>query len=179
MNNNLSNIKGTYTQWKRLQQVHKLYTDRQWLECISLANELTSTQENDFFGFYYKGLCNTELKLLDEALNNFESALVNLRKNRFPWIMEEYLKETELRIAHVFRLQREYPMALERLNKLINQYPKYVFAFKSKAGVQVDIDELRNALETVNQGLSHNPNDTELQRLRNSLVYDLTTNQED
>ena len=161
-----SNLKVVYQQWKRLQEVHKLYTERKWLDCISLANELTSTQENDFFGFYYRGICNTESKFFDEALDDFESALVNLKKNRFPKIMEEYEQETKLRIAHVFRLQRKHTMALERLNKLINNHPKYIFAYKSKAGIQVEINELNNALDTVNQGLKRHPNDTELQNLR-------------
>lgn len=90
--------------------------------------------------------------------------------------MEEYEQETELRIAHVFRLQRKYSMALERLDKLINQYPKYAFAYKSKAGNQFDMDEPWNALKTANQGLAEHPNDKELVNLRNYLVYDLTTN---
>lgn len=137
-----------------------------------MANELTSSQENDFFGFYYRGICNTEFKYFDEALDDLESALVNLKKNKFPKIMEEY----ELRIAHVFRLQRKYSTALERLDNLINHYPKYVFAYKSKAEILVDMDELNSALETVNQGLAEHPTDKELLNLRNSLVYDLTTN---
>ena len=173
-----SDLKGTYAQWKKLQQVHQLCIEGRWLECISLSNELTSAQENDFFGFYYKGLCNTKLKFFEEALDNFELALINLKKNRFPKIMEEYKKETELRIAHVFRLQRKYLIALGRLDKLIKQYPKYTFAYKSKAGIQLDMDKLQDALETVDQGLSHHPKDLELQKLRNSLVYNLTTNRE-
>jgi tetratricopeptide (TPR) repeat protein len=171
-----SNLKGVYQQWSRLQQVHKLYSEKKWLDCISLANELTSAQENDFFGFYYRGICNTEFKFFDDALNDFESALVNLKKNKFPEIMEEYEQETELRIAHVFRLQRKYYTALERLDNLINHHPKYAFPYKSKAGIQVDMDELQSALETANQGLAEKPYDKELENLRNSLVYDLTTN---
>ncbi|WP_192348626.1 M48 family metallopeptidase [Algoriphagus sp. Y33] len=171
-----SNLKRVSQQWRRLQQVHKLCSERKWLDCISLAKELTSAQENDFFGFYYQGICNTEFKFFDEALSDFESALINLKKNKFPKIMEEYEQETELRIAHVFRLQRKYSIALERLDKLINQYPKYAFAYKSKAGIQIDMDKLQNALETANQGLSEQPNDEGLVNLRNSLVYDLTTN---
>ena len=170
-----SNIRKTYKQWKLLQEIHGLCVERKWLECISLADKLTSVQENDFFFFYYKGLCNTELKFLEEALNNFESALVNLRKNKFPEVMDEYEQETELRIAHVFRLQRKYATALKRLDKLVNKYPNYVYSYKSKAGIQVDMDEMQNALETVNQGLAKHPNDLELLKLRNSLIYNLTT----
>jgi tetratricopeptide (TPR) repeat protein len=171
-----SDINGVYQQWKLLQQLHKLCSERNWLDCISLANELTSTNENDFFAFYYRGVCNTEFKFFDEALIDFESALINLKKNKFPKIMEEYEQETEVRIAHIFRLERNYLSALERLDRLINRYPKCAFAYKSKAGIQVDMNELQKALETTNKGLAEHPNDKELLSLRNSLVYDLTTN---
>lgn len=174
-----ANLKGVYQQWKRLQQVHTLCVERNWLECISLAHELSSAQENDFFGFYYRGICNTEFKLLDEALEDFQFALINLKKNKFPKLMEEYEQETELRIAHIFRLQRKYPIALARLDKLINHYPKYASAYKSKAGIQIDINELKNALETVNHGLVQNPHDEELVNIRKYLVYDLTANRND
>ena len=90
--------------------------------------------------------------------------------------MEEYEQETEVRIAHIFRLKRNYLSALERLDRLINRYPKCVFAYKSKAVIQVDMNELQKALETTNKGLAEHPNDKELLSLRNSLVYDLTTN---
>ncbi len=170
-----SNFKGIYQQWKKLQQVHKLAAKREWHEMLSLANELTEGQENDIFGYYYKGIGNTELKLFEEALENFELALVNLKKNRFPKIMEEYEQETELRIAHLFRLQRMYEPALERLNVLINKHPKYLAAYKSKAGIYIDLEQLQNALDTTNEGLSHYPTDQEFLKLRGSLIYDLTS----
>jgi len=58
-----SNLKGAYQQRKKLQQVHKLAVKREWSELVSFSNELTEGQENDFFGFYYRGIGNTELKL--------------------------------------------------------------------------------------------------------------------
>ena len=88
-----SNLKGVYLQWKKLQQVHKLAANKEWYNVLSLSNELTEGQENDFFGYYYKGIGNTELKLFDEALKFFELALVNLKKNKFPNIIEEYEQE--------------------------------------------------------------------------------------
>jgi len=100
---------------------------------------------------------------------------VNLKKNRFPKIIEEYERETELRIAHLFRLQRKYEPALELLNQLIDEYPKYLAAYKSKAGIYLDKEELQPALETTNEGLRYHPADEELLKLRTSLVYDLTT----
>ena len=173
------NLKGVYQQWKTLEQIHKLCSENNWLDCISLANELISAHKNDFFGFYYRGLCNTEFKFFDEALKDFESALINLEKNRFPMIIKEYELETELRIAHIFRLQRKYSTALERLDKLINQHPKYAFAYKAKAGIQVDMNELQDALDTANQGLAERQNDKELLNLRNALVNDLTAHRKE
>ena len=148
-----------YQQWKKLQQVHKLAAKHEWYDVLSQANELTEGQENDFFGYYYKGIGNTELKLFDEAFENFEIALVNVKKNRFPKFVEEYQQEIELRLANLFRSQRMYEPALERLNQLIERYPKYLAAYKSKAGIYIDLEQLQRALDTTNEGLRHHPTD--------------------
>lgn len=170
-----SNLKGVYQQWQKLQQVHKLAAKRDWYVVISKANELTEGQENDFFGYYYKGIDLTGLKLFDEACENFEHALANLKKNRFPMIMEEYEQEIELRMVHLFRLQRLYERALERLNQLIDRFPNYIGAYKSKAGIYIDLEHLQKALNTINEGLRYHSTDPELLKLRESLIFDLTT----
>lgn len=93
--------------------------------------------------------------------------------------MEEYEQETELRIAHLFRLQRMYEPALERLTQLIDRYPKYLAAYKSKAGIYIDQEQPQRALDTTNEGLRHHPTDQEFLNLRGSIVYDLTTQREE
>lgn len=170
-----SNIKGVYEQWKLLQQLHNLIVEQKWIEGIGLAKELSNGQQNDFFGQYYQGICNTKLKFYEEAIVNFESTLINLKKNKFPWAVIDYEKEAKLRLAYVYRLQRDCDRAIEHLNQLILTFPKYVNAYQSKAGIQIDQNDFNGALETANQGLAQLPNHTKLIEIRNIMIYQLTT----
>lgn len=169
-----SNLRGVYDQWKLLQQVHNLVVEQKWLECIGLAKELSNGQENDFYGEYYQGICHTQLKFYEEAIMNFEVALLNIQKNKIQWSVTEYEQEARLRLAHVYRLQRQYEKATELLDQLIATHPKYANAYQSKAGIQIDQNDFKRALETANIGLSQLPNHKELLELRNSMVYELT-----
>lgn len=49
-------------QWKKLHAIEKMYLEKKWLESMSLANEMIDSMEDDFYGFYYRGLCNFQLK---------------------------------------------------------------------------------------------------------------------
>ncbi|MEM8940201.1 MAG: tetratricopeptide repeat protein [Bacteroidota bacterium] len=169
-----SNIKEVYAQYTLLQKVHNLLVEKKWIECSGLANELSKEQENDFFGSFYQGICNTQLKFYEEAIENFELALINIKKNKFPRIIAEYEQETKLRIAHVYRLQRNYNEAIKHSDELIAQHPKYVAGYQLKAGIQIDLDNFQEALDTADSGLGQLPNHSELLELRNSLVYQLT-----
>ncbi|MEP4531630.1 MAG: tetratricopeptide repeat protein [Cyclobacteriaceae bacterium] len=169
-----SNLKGVYDQWKLVEQVHNLVVEQKWLECIGLAKELSSGQENDIHGEYYQGICHTQLKFYEEAITNFEKALLNIQKNKIHWAVTEYEEEARLRLAHVYRLQRKYEKATELLDQLIATHPKYVNAYQSKAGIQIDQNDFNGALRTANMGLSQLPNHQELLELRNSMVYELT-----
>ncbi|MEQ8556406.1 MAG: hypothetical protein RIC06_06275 [Cyclobacteriaceae bacterium] len=56
----------------------------------------------------------------------------------------------------------------------IEIHPKYLNAYQSKAGIQIDQADFQGALETANFGLNQLPNNEELTELRNSMVYKLT-----
>ena len=168
-------LKGIYTQWKLLQEVQELCSNKEWLACSALTNDLIKKSSNDFFGHYYKGICLTELRLYEDALESFKIALKNVYKNVFPKIMLEFEQETLLRIAHVYRLQRKYDIALERLSDLIVKHPSYMFAYRSKAGIYIDLNNDSQALETVNLGLKQAPKDEELLNTRKQLIYYLTS----
>lgn len=167
-------VKIIYKNVKLLQQVHELCADSKWIECVELCNELISSFDNDFFGYYYRGICNTHFKFFEEAIQDFECATVNAKKNRFPKTMKELEDDAKLRIAHVFRLQRNYTEALLRIDELINHSPEYSPAYISRAGIHTDTNNLLEALDTVNQGLSRFANNNDLRHLKRQLVYDIT-----
>ena len=174
-----SNLKKLYGHWEILQKVEKQFQRKDWLRCITHCNELIESIENDFFGYYYRGLCNVKLKLLKEAKLDLELSRKNLQIGRFPRLMSEYEQDVELRIANIFRLERNYVSALAKLNELLEKRPKYVNGYKEKAGIYTDMNDLKSALDSVNQGLKHNPDDMELHEFRKFLIYDLTTNKKE
>ena len=174
-----SNLNKFYEHWEILQVVEKQFQKKNWLRCIAHCNELIESVENDFFGYYYRGLCNVKLKLLKEAIQDLKLSRTNLRKNSFPRLMIEYEQDVELRIANIFRLERNYGSALAKLDELLEKYPKYVNGYKEKAGIYTDMNDLNSALDSVNQGLKHNSNDKELQMFKKFLIYDLTTNKKE
>lgn len=161
------NLKKLYTHWAKLQQVQKLYANKDWYGCIEGSNELIKQMNNDFFGFYYRGLANVELKLFDEAISDFEVSLVNLEKNRFPAIMQDYKRDVNFRITWVFRLQRKYSEALEHINSTLTNFPNYVDAYRLKADIYEDLGELENSLNAIETGLNSEPANSELLDCKN------------
>lgn len=171
-----SHLRKLYKHWRILQAVENQYLLEDWLGCIANCSKLIESLETDFFGYYYRGLCHVKLKFFEEAISDFETSKVNLAKNRFPTLMKEFKQDVELRIANVFRLERKYGLALNKLNLLIEEYPDYVSAYKEKAGIYADMDDSKSALDAVNHGLKHRPRDQELQEFRKLLIYNLTAN---
>ena len=174
-----SNLKKLYIHWAKLQQVQKLYAIKDWYGCIEGSNELIEQMNNDFFGFYYRGLANIELKLFDEAISDFEVSLVNLEKNRFRAVMQDYKRDANYRITWVFRLQRKYSEALKRINSTIEQFPNYVGAYKLKADIYEDLGELKNSLNAIETGLNSEPRNHELLEYKNYFAQLIMAEKED
>ncbi len=164
--------------WDLVKRIHQLLIEKDWLECIGLCNQLIESNENDHIAHNYRGQCKVKLKLYDEALKDFEISLINLKKNKFYIIIKEDLKVIELRIANIYRIKREYDLALERTGKLIQRYPKYIDGYLEEAGIYWDMDNIKSSLETVNHGLRNKPKNNKLLNLKNRLVYEITTNKE-
>lgn len=174
-----SNLKKLYTHWAKLQQVQKLYANKDWFGCIEGSNELIELMNTDFFGYYYRGLANIELKLFDEAISDFEVSLVNLDKNRFPAVMQDYKRDANYRITWVYRLQRKYSEALERINLTLSEFPDYVGAHKLKADIYEDLGELENSLNAVKIGLNTEPRNPELLEYKNYFAQRIMAEKED
>ncbi|RIW17453.1 hypothetical protein D0X99_06935 [Algoriphagus lacus] len=172
-----SDFRKIYKHWQTLQTVENQYSLKDWIGCISNCNVLIESMENDFFGYYYRGLCNIKLRFFEEALSDLEKSKINLMKNKFPKLMKEYNQDVELRIANLFRKERKYNLALKRIDLLLKEYPDYLNGYKEKAGIQTDMDNLQSALDSVNQGLLNSPKDQELLKFRKTLIYSLTTKQ--
>ena len=166
-----SYLNTVHKQWKKLQTVEKLYSEQKWLDSMSVANEMLDSMKDDFFGFYYRGLCNLKLKFFEEAIADFEKAKTNAEKNKFPKLMKEYKYDISLRIATVHRMQRNYEIALQLVNSTIKLFPNYSRSYILKANMYLDLERTIEALDSINCGLNVEPTNTELLEFKNYLVY--------
>lgn len=164
-------LKKVYKHGQILRVVQKQYASKAYLNCISNCHLMIELIENDFFGYYYRGLCYLKLKFFQEALSDMETAYCNQKKNRFPKLMEEYSRDVELRIANIFRLQRKYGLAIEKLNDLLSRNPDFVNGYIEMVGVYMDIEDPKSALQVVNQGLLQYPNNQDLKDAQSNLIY--------
>lgn len=166
-------------QWKKLQAMQSLYSEKKWLESIALANEMVISMEDDFYGFYYRGLCNFQLKFFEEAIEDFKRAIANAEKNKFPGVMRESIFDCNLRIAMVHRVQRNYDLALELIDSAIQLFPDSIDGHILKAHIYQDLGRTIDALDSINSGLMVKPKNSDLLKFRDNLVYQYSREQND
>ncbi|MBS4071656.1 MAG: hypothetical protein KGZ90_10035 [Algoriphagus sp.] len=155
---------------KSITKARKLLAERNFYECIELCNSQIKSTPNDFYSFYYRGQCKTQLKLYDEAIQDFQEALVNADKNAFPNFMKELKQEIGVRIVNIYRRQRMTEKALCYLDILIQQYPKYSGGFTERAGILSDMGQYQLALDNINIAIKHSPKDKKLIDFRAELI---------
>lgn len=166
-------------QLKKLHAIEKMYLEKKWLESMSLANEMIDSMEDDFYGFYYRGLCNFQLKFFEEAIEDFKRAIANAEKNKFPGVMRESIFDCNLRIAMVHRVQRNYDLALELINSAIILFPDFIDGHILKAHIYQELGRTIDALDSINSGLMVKPKNSDLLKFRDNLVYQYSREQND
>lgn len=166
-------------QLKKLHAIEKMYLEKKWLESMSLANEMIDSMEDDFYGFYYRGLCNFQLKFFEEAIEDFKRAIANAEKNKFPGVMRESIFDCNLRIAMVHRVQRNYDLALELIDSAIQLFPDSIDGHILKAHIYQDLGRTIDALDSINSGLMVKHKNSDLLKFRDNLVYQYSREQND
>ncbi|WP_425638265.1 tetratricopeptide repeat protein [Algoriphagus yeomjeoni] len=160
---------------KSASKARQLLQEQKFYDCIELCNTQIESTPNDFYSFYYRAQCKTHLKLYDEAIQDFEEALVNADKNAFPNFMKELKQEIGVRIVNIYRRQRMTEKALGYLDILIQQYPKYSGGFTERAGILSDMGQYQLALDNINIAIKHSPKDKKLIDFRAELINFITS----
>jgi tetratricopeptide (TPR) repeat protein len=159
---------------KFLSKARELLAWGKFYDCIELCNKQIESTPNDFYSFFYRGQCKTQLKLYDEAIKDFEIALINADKNVFPKSILEEKLQAEIRIANIYRRQRKTEKALEGLDQIIKNHPNYSAAYIEMAGILADIGKYELALDNINSAIKISPKDKKLIDFRADLVYFMT-----
>ena len=160
---------------KSASKARALLYEQKFYDCIEVCNSQIESTPNDFYSFYYRGQCKTHLKLYDEALKDFEIALINADKNAFPKLMSEKKHEIGVRMANIYRRQRKTKEALEQLEKLIKDHPNLSGGYTEKAGILADLGQHDLALENINLAIKLSPKDKKLIDFRAELINFLTS----
>lgn len=111
---------------------------------LALKDYNTCIQLSEKYGAAYhnRGFLNMELKNYDNALSDFLISLSlcnNLKDSSF----------TYNNIGHLYYLSKKYSLALENINKSIDLNNINSYAYKNKALVEIELDELDLACENL------------------------------
>ncbi|MEM7297977.1 MAG: hypothetical protein AAF391_06895 [Bacteroidota bacterium] len=152
-----------------MKRIRKAYEGYQYQYCISECNELLVYNPKDFFGHYYKGLCFTELKLFQEALDSFESSRESINRNRARKFLKEYSCDIGIRESTIYLKMREFKKAKELLKENIKQHPNCVSSFTELSSIEEDEKNFLGAIEIINRGIESNPNNKILKDEKNRI----------
>ena len=162
---------------RHLKRIRKAFESQLYDDCITECNELLIYNSTDFHGYYYKGLCLTELKIFDEALNCFDLAGKCIQRNKARSFLKDYSCDIVLRKSAVYLKMREFEKAKELLQENIAQNPGCVSSYTKLASIEGDEENYLEAIEIIHQGIIANPNNKTLEDEKNWLIYNYTENQ--
>jgi tetratricopeptide (TPR) repeat protein len=164
-------IKYAFSYLKQTEVIEKLYFSSKWLDCIAECNKAITDGRDDFFTYYYLGLSNSELGLIDESTKDLTIALDSTRSGRINSGLDRCINFAKYKIALNLSRQRIYDSAIDQLNRNIDDDPEYIANYQLKASIYVDLDNLDEAIKTVQLALQKAPKHEQLIATRNELSY--------
>lgn len=154
-----------------------MYLSKKYYECASICNKDINGSKADFFTYYYLGLSNQKLNLIDESIQNLKIALALEDNNTSKKAISSYSNFARYEIATNLRKQRKYKEAFEEIESNLNSNPKYIHHYILKAEIHQDLDNTKDALQSINEGLRIDPSNSDLAKYRDYLVYTFSREQ--
>ena len=155
---------------RQVNEIKQAYDLHHFLESIDMCNQLIESFPYSKDGYYFKGLNLIELKLYDDALENFKIARQIFRKNRFVKILQEQSHDISIGICRSYLGKRLITEAIEEINHTIDQFPKAAKGYLMKAEIYSAGDDYINAIDTLNIGLKYNKRNKSLIEYKNRLT---------
>jgi len=152
-------------------EIRKEYSDKNFLTSIDLCNQLNESFPYNKDGYYYKWLNLIELKLYEEARENFEIARKNFERNKFKKFLPEQFHDISIGICRTYLGKRMIDEAVNEINRTIELFPKTSRGYLMKAEIYSAGDDYGSAIDSLNIGLKFNKDNKELVDFKNRLTY--------
>ena len=133
---------------------------------ISFCNQLLIKNPTDFFAFYYRGLSNEKLNLLNESLDDFRQSEITLTNYKRKTLLKEYFTKIPIQISRVYRKLKEDKKAFEYAGKAVQADLKEIDGLKWRASLKEDIGNYIGASQDLNEAMRRRPKDKTLNKTK-------------
>lgn len=104
--------------WIALGRLDKLWTKKNYDELISFCDTILSKNPTDYLAWYYRGLANEKLNLLDESITDLKKSEETLNAYKSKELGKEYLTRIPIQLSRVYRKLQDNQKSIEYLTKL-------------------------------------------------------------
>lgn len=152
-------------------QLDKFWTSNKYQELISYCNELLTKNPTDFFAFYYRGLSNEKLNLLNESLEDFRQSEITLTNYKRKALLKEYFTKIPIQVSRVYRRLQDKEKTFEYADKAVHADKTEIDGLKWRASLKEDVGDYIGASMDINEAMRRRPKDKTLIKQRDRLTY--------
>lgn len=154
-----------------LVRTEKLYRSGNYIDLITLCDEILSKGKPDFLAFYYRGLANESLGFFDVAIADFEQAQGTLDKyKRKSWYTQDFIK-VPIQISRVYLKLQNKSKAFEYADKAVIVAKNSTHGLEYRSWLKEEFDDYIGALEDMNEALKIKPKNRTALKMRDRLTY--------
>jgi len=152
-------------------RLDRLWTSNKHNEVISFCNVLLTKNPTDLFAFYYRGLSNEKLNLLDESLEDFKQAETILTNYKRTALIKDYFTKIPVQMSRVYKKLQNTEKAFEYADKAVQADKSEIDGLKWRAFLKEDLGDLIGASEDINEAMRRRPKDKVIVKMRDRLTY--------
>lgn len=157
--------------WRAIGQMNKSWASENYIDLISICDQMLRKRPNDYMAFYYRGLGNEFLNLYEDAISDYKQAAGILGKQKLNWFTRDYFSRIPIQLSRVYRKMQNNVKAFEYADKAIHIDQQKVDGLKWRASLKEENGDYIGAIEDLNEALKRRPKDRTLKKMRDRLTY--------
>lgn len=149
----------------------RLWSEKRYQDVLLLCNEMLERNPKDDLTWYYKGLANQSLNLLDEAIICFKQSEKLMTAVKWRWLHTDYSLWIFMQLSRVYEKKRNIDQALHYANKSVQADITKTEGLQWRASLREDLGDYLGASEDLNEALRRRPKDKAILELRDRMTY--------